>query len=100
MGLSSFFSGSGVDIVKDKLVKLSGGYDLFQLEPYKNAMLCKVPAVFAFSYEDKLIKAHHSETIMKNYGGPMEKIIFQGDHNTFRPKKYFEDIMNYLKEKL
>lgn len=44
-------------------------------------MNCKIPALFAYSMDDKLIKYTHSEYIMKNYGGNKKKLIFKGDHN-------------------
>jgi len=52
----------------NKLQKTTG-YDFKKLETWKSAELCIVPAVFAYSFEDKLINANHSLTLFKHYHG-------------------------------
>lgn len=37
---------------------------------------------------DTLIKPSHTESIMKNYHGPYEKIILKGHHNEIREEKF------------
>jgi hypothetical protein len=48
-----------------------------------------VPAIFAFSHSDTLVRAHHSEILMKNYGGKKKYINFKGDHNALRDYSYY-----------
>lgn len=98
MGLNSYFSGSAVEILRNKLRNISGGLDFFKLEPFRNAKQCTVPAIFAYSYGDKFTKAYHSEQILKNYAGPKKVQIFKGDHNSARTQDFYQAILNLLHE--
>lgn len=56
------------------------------------------PALFCYSYEDKLIKHTHSEKLLESYRGKASSFVFAGDHNSYRDDNYFNSIKNFLKE--
>lgn len=60
MQLSSFLLSSALDFIRQKL-KEKSGHDLFLIEPYKDAVECKIPAIFSYSYQDTLVKYENSE---------------------------------------
>ena len=69
---------------------------MFSIEPYRDASICTVPAIFAYSYSDTLIKARHSEVLMRYYKGENRAHIFKGDHNCIRDQEFYNAIINFI----
>ncbi len=61
MNINSWFIKQGMEIVRKKIMEMLNGTDLFQLDLIKDVTNITIPGIFAFSYNDTLVKASHSE---------------------------------------
>jgi hypothetical protein len=68
INFSSLFFDGVADQIQKKVKKLTG-FDIFTLNVAQEASKCRVPALFAYSYNDKLVPASHSENIKNQYSG-------------------------------
>lgn len=94
-----FIAGMSFEYIRDLVKKMTQGHDIFSLEVDKSIGKCtQYPALFCYSYEDKLIKYTHSEKLIASYGGKASSFVFSGDHNAFRDDSYFSKIKKFLKD--
>ena len=74
-------------------IKEKAGFNIDDLETYKFAEKCKIPACFCHGNNDTFVNCHHSMDLYKKYNfKEKKKFLVKGNHNTARPK----DIKNFL----
>ncbi|KAK6917908.1 Serine aminopeptidase, S33 [Dillenia turbinata] len=67
-------------------------FDIMDLNCMQVAPKTFIPTLFGHANDDKFIQPHHSELIFKSYAGDKNIIKFDGDHNSSRPKFYYDSV--------
>ncbi|KAH7420809.1 hypothetical protein KP509_13G024000 [Ceratopteris richardii] len=75
-----------------KIIQRKAHFDILELDAIKVAKKSFIPALFGHAAEDSFIQPHHSDLIYKAYMGDKNIIKFEGDHNTPRPRFYYDSI--------
>lgn len=55
-----------------------------------------IPALFATATGDDFIQPHHSGLLHESYCGDKNLITFKGDHNTARPRFFYDSASIFL----
>lgn len=94
-------------IVIDKLLKMvkltikeSAGYDIGEIKPIESIKKLKLPIMFITGKNDDFVKSHHSHYLYEIYGGLKNFVMFEGDHNTIRPKSVRKELLEFLETHL
>lgn len=75
-----------------KVIQKKARFDIQELDAVQVAKKSFIPALFGHATEDSFIQPHHSDLIYKAYMGDKNIIKFEGDHNSPRPKFYYDSI--------
>lgn len=75
-----------------KVIQKKARFDILDLDAVQIAKKSFIPALFGHATEDSFIQPHHSDVIYKAYMGDKNIIKFEGDHNSPRPKFYYDSI--------
>eukprot|EP00250_Pteridium_aquilinum_P021058 c25019_g1_i2 orf=745-2370(-) len=75
-----------------KVIQKKARFDILELDAVQVAKKSFIPALFGHATEDSFIQPHHSDRIYKAYMGDKNIIKFEGDHNTPRPRFYYDSI--------
>ncbi|MCH99826.1 abhydrolase domain-containing protein, partial [Trifolium medium] len=51
-----------------------------------------IPALFGHGNDDEFVQPHHSDLIFESYAGDKNIIKFDGDHNSTRPRIFFDSV--------
>ncbi|XP_077232115.1 uncharacterized protein LOC143866721 [Tasmannia lanceolata] len=75
-----------------KVILRKAKFDIMDLNAIKVAQCCFVPVLLGHAIDDDFIRPHHSDRIYDSYAGEKNIIKFEGDHNSPRPRFYFDSI--------
>ncbi|XVF26264.1 hypothetical protein REPUB_Repub13aG0283900 [Reevesia pubescens] len=75
-----------------RIIQKKAKFDIMDLNCLKVAPRTFIPALFGHASEDKFIRPHHSDLILKSYAGDKNFIKFDGDHNSSRPQFYYHSV--------
>eukprot|EP00262_Sarcandra_glabra_P007129 TRINITY_DN19716_c0_g1_i1.p1 TRINITY_DN19716_c0_g1~~TRINITY_DN19716_c0_g1_i1.p1 ORF type:complete len:582 (-),score=83.89 TRINITY_DN19716_c0_g1_i1:490-2235(-) len=75
-----------------KAIQKKAKFDIMELNTIEVAKCCFVPVLLGHAIDDDFIRPHHSDRIYDSYVGDKNIIKFDGDHNSPRPKFYFDSI--------
>ncbi|MCO5552645.1 hypothetical protein L7F22_006161 [Adiantum nelumboides] len=75
-----------------KVIQKKARFDILELDAIQVAKKSFIPALFGHATEDSFIQPHHSDLIYKAYVGDKNIIKFEGDHNSPRPRFYYDSI--------
>ncbi|KAL6046202.1 Alpha/beta hydrolase, related [Balamuthia mandrillaris] len=67
-------------------------FDINKLEPIAAVESCFIPALFAHGKDDTFIGVHHSNELYAKYAGDKNLILVEGDHNSARPRFFFDSV--------
>lgn len=87
--------GAAIGVIKSS-VKKRAHFNVDELNPVDHAGNCFIPALFAAAEGDDFIAPHHAQAIHDAYGGDKNLINFEGDHNSDRPRFYFDSAAIFL----
>ncbi|KAA6370688.1 MAG: hypothetical protein EZS28_033784 [Streblomastix strix] len=72
-----------------------------EIEPIRDAQNAKAPLFIGHGESDKLVPISHSEKIIAAYGGQEKQLLrFRGDHNSYRPDIYRDQLCAFYKKVL
>jgi len=77
-------------------VKRKAGFDPRDLRPIDKVELCRCPAFFGSADKDGLVHTHQVAALQEGWGGLSEFMIFQGDHNSDRPKDFLAKASHFM----
>eukprot|EP00667_Euglena_gracilis_P010115 EG_transcript_10286 len=77
-------------------IQKRAGFDIKQLSPIKAAPKCTTPAFLGHGKGDEFIPPHHSKQLHDKYWGPVELVLFEGDHNSLRPQSFLDGAVQFL----
>ena len=86
-----------VDMLR-QAVKQRAGFDINKINVLDAARHCNTPVLFGHAIDDQLVLASHTRTLHKEYTGPKEVNIFEGDHNSIRPQEFRDQALLFLKK--
>lgn len=93
--LPKFIINKIVSILR-QTVKEKAGFYLEEINCLRILENLKLPIMFLSAKNDDFVKPHHSNFLYQEYKGKKQFIIFDGDHNTVRPKHIRDTIYKYL----
>eukprot|EP00743_Colponemidia_sp_Colp-15_P008874 GILK01009684.1.p1 GENE.GILK01009684.1~~GILK01009684.1.p1 ORF type:complete len:515 (-),score=111.24 GILK01009684.1:87-1631(-) len=74
------------------------GFEIRELKPLRHVAKCNVPAMFGAAEGDDFVKPHHSSSLHESYGGINKELVtFPGNHNSMRPKSFFDKAIQFMK---
>ena len=85
--IPDFISNSMIETIRKTILE-KANFDLLDIEPFKFAKKCFIPALFCHAKEDSLINIHHCYDLYNIYPGQKRISIVNGDHNTQREKDF------------
>ena len=77
-------------------VRSRAGFDINKLEPIAHAEKCFIPSLFGAARGDVFIQPHHSQDVHDRFSGDKNIILFDGDHNTPRPRFFYDSVGVFL----
>lgn len=77
-------------------VQKTANFDIKDLSPIDHADKCFIPALFAAAENDTFVAPHHSRRIYEKYAGDKNLIIVDGDHNSARPRFFYDSVSIFL----
>ena len=79
-----------------KSIKSRANFDIMELNPIDHVENCFIPATFAVANSDNFILPHHSEEMYNKYAGDKNIVRFDGDHNSSRPRFFFDSAVIFF----
>jgi len=73
-----------------KTILSKAKFDINKLEPLSAVGNCFMPALFAHGESDTFIGPHHSHELYEKYAGDKNQLLVEGDHNSPRPRFFFD----------
>ena len=95
VNLPRFAIGIALRMVRSS-VKSRAGFDINKLEPIAHAEKCFIPCLFGAASGDKFIRPQHSQDVHDRFAGDKNIIIFDGDHNSARPRFFYDSVGVFL----
>jgi len=86
-----------VDMLR-QAVKQRARFDIDKVNVLEAARHCNAPVLFGHAADDQLVLASHTHSLHKEYGGPKELNVFEGDHNSIRPQDFRDQALKFLKK--
>jgi pimeloyl-ACP methyl ester carboxylesterase len=80
-----------VDLLRQAVMQRAG-FDIDKINVLEAARHCNAPVLFGHAADDQLVLSSHSENLYKEYGGPKEINVFEGDHNSIRPQDFRDQV--------
>lgn len=71
-------------------IKKKAKFDIKSLEILDIVSKCFIPALFVHSVGDSFVKPIHSELLYAKYSGDKNRVLVDGDHNSFRPNFFMD----------
>jgi len=99
MKIPKLVVGAAFKMIK-KSVEKKAGFDINKLKPIKSAPNCFIPALFAHANGDDFIAVSHSKEIKAVYAGDKNLITFEGDHQSARPKFFYDSVSIFISNNL
>jgi len=90
---------AGMKVVS-RSVKSRAQLDINKLEPIKAAPCCFIPCLFVHGKGDDFIAPSHSEALNKEYAGDHNLILIDGDHNSQRPRFFYDSASIFFSNNL
>eukprot|EP00249_Psilotum_nudum_P010549 c22609_g1_i2 orf=465-1910(-) len=75
-----------------RIIQKRAHFDIMDLNVVQVATKSFIPALFGHATEDSFIQPHHSDRIHAAYVGDKNIIKFEGDHNSPRPRFYYDSV--------
>ncbi|KAL3820867.1 hypothetical protein ACJIZ3_006772 [Penstemon smallii] len=75
-----------------RVIQKKAKFDIVKLDCVKVAPKTFIPALFGHAKDDKFVQPQHSDAIFEAYTGDKNIIKFDGDHNSTRPKFYYDSV--------
>ncbi|XP_010440048.1 PREDICTED: uncharacterized protein LOC104723387 [Camelina sativa] len=79
-----------------RIIQKKAKFNIMDLNCVKVSPKTFIPALFGHASGDKFIQPHHSDLILKCYAGDKNIIKFDGDHNSSRPKSYYDSVLIFF----
>lgn len=95
--LPKFIIDTALSILKGKIQDIIG-VDIFQFNIVKKVQECQQPVLFLYAGADNLISPSHTKTLFDSCQSKKRIFQFEGNHNTIRPKAFYEEVMQFLRE--
>ena len=86
-----------VDMLRHAVISRAG-FDIDKIDVLQAARHCAAPVLFGHAADDQLVLASHTRNLYKNYGGPKEINVFEGDHNSIRPQEFRDQSLKHLRK--
>lgn len=81
-------------------VKKRAGFDINTLSPIDNVHEAFTPALFGLAVDDTFVRPVHTERLHAAYAGDKDIIRFQGNHNSKRPRLFYDAASCFLQRVL
>eukprot|EP01087_Luapelamoeba_hula_P017630 TRINITY_DN5574_c0_g1_i1.p1 TRINITY_DN5574_c0_g1~~TRINITY_DN5574_c0_g1_i1.p1 ORF type:complete len:413 (-),score=64.95 TRINITY_DN5574_c0_g1_i1:84-1283(-) len=75
-----------------KTILSKAKFDINKLEPVVAAEGCFIHVLFVHGESDTFIGVHHAKELHEKYAGDKNLILVEGDHNSNRPKFFFDSV--------
>eukprot|EP00286_Rhodomonas_abbreviata_P005458 CAMPEP_0181334178 /NCGR_PEP_ID=MMETSP1101-20121128/26103_1 /TAXON_ID=46948 /ORGANISM="Rhodomonas abbreviata, Strain Caron Lab Isolate" /LENGTH=322 /DNA_ID=CAMNT_0023444101 /DNA_START=232 /DNA_END=1196 /DNA_ORIENTATION=- len=86
-----------VDLLREAVLQRAG-FDLDSVNILQAARHCSSPVLFGHADDDQLVLASHTRNLFAEYGGQKDINVFEGDHNSIRPKQFQEQALAFLQK--
>jgi alpha/beta superfamily hydrolase len=93
--IPGFIISAARKLVKKTILKKTG-FDIDLLDIKKHVSECFIPILFCHGVNDNFIKPYHTEKLFLKYGGEKDRLLVDGDHNSVRPKYFFDSVAIYF----
>lgn len=77
-------------------VRRRAGFDVSSLAIAEAAKSVFTPAILCHANQDDFVPPHHSDAVHDNLSGDKNIIKFEGDHNSPRPKFFYDSVSIFL----
>ncbi|DBB11274.1 TPA: hypothetical protein ACH3X3_006710 [Trebouxia sp. C0006] len=82
-------------------VKKRAGFSIDEVAPIDKIHTSFIPVLFGHAREDTFVTKEHSEKLIARYGSPdKELMLFDGDHNSVRPTKFYGKVLMFFHQAL
>ncbi|DBA78302.1 TPA: hypothetical protein ACH3X2_008248 [Trebouxia sp. C0005] len=82
-------------------VKKRAGFSIDEVAPIDKIHTSFIPVLFGHAREDTFVTKEHSEKLIAKYGSPdKELMLFDGDHNSVRPTKFYGKVLMFFHQAL
>lgn len=93
--IPGFIISAARKLVKKTILKKTGfNIDLLQIKGHVQD--CFIPILFCHGVNDNFIFPEHTEKLFEKYGGEKDRMLVDGDHNSVRPKYFFDSVAIYF----
>ncbi|PNY09910.1 alpha/beta fold hydrolase, partial [Trifolium pratense] len=75
-----------------RVIEKKAKFDIMDLNCLQAAPKTFIPALFGHGTDDEFVQPHHSDLIFESYAGDKNIIKFDGDHNSTRPRIFFDSV--------
>lgn len=75
-----------------RIIQKRAQFDIMDMNVAQLASKTFIPALFGHAIGDLFIPPHHSDLIHQEYAGDKNIIKFEGDHNSSRPRFYYDSV--------
>eukprot|EP00358_Blepharisma_japonicum_P006498 CAMPEP_0202940894 /NCGR_PEP_ID=MMETSP1395-20130829/1029_1 /ASSEMBLY_ACC=CAM_ASM_000871 /TAXON_ID=5961 /ORGANISM="Blepharisma japonicum, Strain Stock R1072" /LENGTH=194 /DNA_ID=CAMNT_0049635675 /DNA_START=436 /DNA_END=1017 /DNA_ORIENTATION=+ len=79
-----------------KTVKKKAKFDINEINPIDQIDTCFQPVLFGAGIQDLFVRPHHTQDLYDKYPGEKDIILFEGDHNSIRPKFFHESVSRFF----
>jgi pimeloyl-ACP methyl ester carboxylesterase len=86
-----------VDLLRQAVLSRAG-FDIDKIDVIEAARHCNAPVLFGHAADDQLVLASHTRNLYKEYGGPKQINVFEGDHNSIRPQDFRDQSLAHLRK--
>lgn len=97
--LGRYIGGAALKLMR-RSVKKRAGFDIAAISPIDSVDRTFVPALFAHALGDTFVKPHHSVRLHERYAGDKSLVQFKGDHNSPRPRSFYQSVELFLAQVL
>ncbi|KAJ1496437.1 Alpha/Beta hydrolase protein, partial [Baffinella frigidus] len=86
-----------VDMLREAVIT-KACFDIDEVDVLGAAKHCCSPVLFGHAKDDQLVLAAHTTILFEHYGGEKEINVFEGDHNSIRPKEFRSQALQFLRK--
>ncbi|KAL3141831.1 hypothetical protein ABBQ32_004502 [Trebouxia sp. C0010 RCD-2024] len=77
-------------------VKKRAGFNIDEVAPIDQIHTSFIPCLFGHAVDDTFVAKAHSERLLAKYGGDKELCLFEGDHNSVRPRSFYTKVLMFF----
>ena len=88
-----------LSLIKASVLK-RGKFSIDDIDANRALKSIKCPIMFITGKNDDFIKNHHAHFLYENYKNTKSFIMFDGDHNTIRPRHIRQEVINFINNNL